>query len=99
MNKFIAILVTLLAIPSLSQACSVDSFVNGVERNVRGCNSEITNYGAPQPGGECVSLLSSAGMLSDYVNEGLYGCSSSQKKRAESATSSAISTLRRAQSR
>jgi len=99
MNKFIAISVTLFLIPSLGKACGVDTFINGVERNARGCNSELSIYGSPQPGGQCVSLVASAEMLNDYLSEGLYSCSSSQKSRAEDAASLAILTLRKAQGR
>jgi len=98
MKKFIVILATLVA-TTAAQACELDYFVRGVEKNTSGCNSELSTYGSPQPGGQCVSLLSSAGMLSDSLREGVSGCSSYQTSRARNAASAAISTLQRAQSR
>ena len=97
--KKLIISVFLMTIPSLGQACELDSFVKGVERNTNGCNSELSRYGSPKPGGQCVSLLASAGMLNDYLSGGVYGCSDSQKSRARSAAEAAISALRRAQSK
>jgi len=97
--KKIIILAALITATSTAQACELDSFVTGVEKNTRGCDRELSVYGAPQPGGQCVSLVSSAEMLGLYLSEGVNSCSSYQKTRARNATSAAISTLRRAQSR
>lgn len=98
MKKLIVILATLVA-TTTAQGCELEYFVSGVEKNTKGCNSELSIYGSPQPGGQCVSLLSSAGMLSDSLSGGNKDCSSYQTNRARNAASAAISTLRRAQSR
>ncbi len=99
MKKVIFMLVIPAVIPCcLVQACELDSFVSGVERNTSSCNSELSKFVSPQPGGQCVSLISSVERLNDYLSgTGVYGCSSYQKDRARNAASEAISTLRRAQ--
>jgi|GEM_PF-3966248 len=93
------IMIMMLLIPSLGQACNLDSFVNGVERNTNGCNRELSSYGSPKPGGQCVSLIASAELLGDYLSRAAIECSSSQNSRAKKAISLAISTLQHAQNR
>ena len=88
---------------SFAYSCGLDGFTSGVQRNTSGCELELSTYGSPQPGGQCVSLIASVELLSDYMSNYMDSikstCSSAQISHAKSISNNAISTLRKSQSR
>ena len=88
---------------SFVYGCGLDGLASGVQINTSGCEQELSAYGSPQPGGQCVSLIASVELLSDYMSNDMDGiksaCSSAQINHAKNISYDAISTLRKAQSR
>jgi hypothetical protein len=99
----IALLLSLCVGSSFAYSCGLDGFTSGVQRNISGCEQELSIYGSPQPGGQCVSLIASVELLSGYMSNNMDNiksmCSSTQISHAKSISYDAISTLNKAQSK
>ena len=99
----IVLLLIVRASSSFACGCGLDGFTSGVQRNTSGCEQELSIYGSPQPGGQCVSLIASVELLSDYMSNNMEDikstCSSTQISHAKNISHDAISTLRESQGR